>query len=162
MHRSMKTSTLFAALCTAAAALCAMSAEAQTAPAAPRAAASTGTRHALVARRLHRLCPGQQHRRAATRPAGRTERGGTLDGQIQPPARPETPRSEATHRSAAYSRATILTRTTTRPRVRSTSRPASPYSRACASTARSKAANSTWPQPCRIWNVPAKTCRSTS
>ena len=40
MHRSMKTSTLFAALCTAAAALCAMSAEAQTAPAAPQAAAA--------------------------------------------------------------------------------------------------------------------------
>ena len=36
----MKTSTLFAALCTAAAALCAMSAEAQTAPAAPQAAAA--------------------------------------------------------------------------------------------------------------------------
>ena len=36
----MKTSTLFAALCTAAAALCAMSAKAQTAPAAPQAAAA--------------------------------------------------------------------------------------------------------------------------
>ena len=36
----MKTSTLFAALCTAAAALCAMSTEAQTAPAVPQAAAA--------------------------------------------------------------------------------------------------------------------------
>ena len=46
-------------------------------------------RGALDARILYRICPAEQYRSAAARPAGRKQQHRALDGPLQPAARPE-------------------------------------------------------------------------
>ena len=155
----MKTSTLFAALSAAAMTLCTAAAAAQTVQAAPQAATpAPGTPWSLddcIGYALHNNVGVQQQ-------ALQVEQTDVKLSTSKYSRLPDL--SASVGYNATFGRGTSDDNIRKTGTIQSGSfdGPACPSSTDSASTAKSRAASSTSPPPCRIWNAHAKTCQSTS